>query len=83
MNNSVEFLDIFRTTQHVGSNVDYTPNIFVHSWGINPTDMFPPNVSIITWRAYDTLDTFHGFVLLSNHKLLILERIELKRICIK
>ena len=34
VNNSVEFLDVFRTTQHIQSRVDYTPNIFVHSWGI-------------------------------------------------
>ena len=51
MNESVEFLDVVRTTQHVGSRVDYTPNIFVHSWGINYTDMLPPNVSTITRRA--------------------------------
>ena len=37
LNNSVEFLDVVRTTQHVGSRVDYTPNIFLHSWGFNPT----------------------------------------------
>ena len=43
VNDSVEFLDVVRKTQHVGSRVDYTPNIFVHSWGFNPTDMFPTN----------------------------------------
>ena len=54
LNYSVEFLDIVCNTQHVGSCVDYTPNIFVHSWGVNPTDMIPANVSTITRRAYDT-----------------------------
>ena len=80
MNNSVKFLDVVHTTQHVRRRVDYTPNIFVHSWGINPTDMFPPNVSTITRRAYDPIVSFHGFVLRSNHKRLRLKRIELKRI---
>ena len=42
LNTSVEFLDVVRVTQHVGSRVDYTPNIFVHSWGVNPTDTTPP-----------------------------------------
>ena len=83
MNNSVEFLDIVRITQHVQSRVDYIPNIFVHSLVINPTDMFPPNVSTITWRAYDHIVTFHVFVLRSNHERLILKRIELKRIRVK
>ena len=31
---SVEFLAVVRTTQHVRSRVNYTPNISVHSWGI-------------------------------------------------
>ena len=81
MNDSVEFIEIVRTTQHVQSRDDYTPNISVHSCGINPTDMFPPNVSTITQRAYDHIVTFCGFVLRSNHEHLILKRIELKRIC--
>ena len=80
VNDSVEFLDILRTTQHVGIRVDYTPNIFVHSWGVNPTDMIPANVSIITRRAYDPIVSFHGFVLRSNHVSLRLKRIALKRI---
>ena len=42
--------------------------------------MFPPNVSTITQRAYDTIVTFHGFFLRSNHERLRLKRIELKRI---
>ena len=29
LNNSVKFLDVVHTTQHVGSRVDFTPNIFV------------------------------------------------------
>ena len=29
LNTSVEFLDVVRVTQHVGSRVDYTPLIFV------------------------------------------------------
>ena len=77
---SVEFLDVVRKTQHVRSRVYYTPNIFVRSWGINPNDMFPPNVYTITRRSYDPTVTFHGFVLHSNHKRLRLKRIELKRI---
>ena len=83
MNNSVKFLDVVHTTQHVRRRVDYTPNIFVHSWGINPTDMFPPNVSAITRRAYDPIVNFHEFVMWSNHEPLRLKRIELKRICVK
>ena len=83
LNDSVEFLDVIRTNQHVQSRVNYTPNIFVHSWGINPTDMFPPNVSTITRRAYDPIVTFHGSVLRSNHERLRLKRIELKRIRVK
>ena len=43
VNKSVEFIDVVRTTQHVGSLVNYTSNISVHSWGVNPTDMFLPN----------------------------------------
>ena len=45
--------------------------------------MFPPNVSTITWRAYDPIVTFHGFVLRSNHERLRLKRIELKCICVE
>ena len=30
LNASVKFLDVVRVTQHVGSRVDYTPNIFIH-----------------------------------------------------
>ena len=74
---SVEFLDVVRVTQHVGSRVNYTLNIFVCSWGVNPTDMIPANVSTITRRAYDPICYFHRFVLRSNHKRLILKRIEL------
>ena len=33
---SVEFLDVVRVSQHVGSRVDYTPNIF-----------FTPGVSVL------------------------------------
>ena len=80
MNKSVEFLDVARTTQYVQSCFDYTPNIFVHSWGVNPTDMFTPNVSTITRSAYNLPVTFHRFVLRSNHERLRLKRIMLKRI---
>ena len=80
LNNSVEFLDVVCTTQHVGSRVDYTPNIFVHSWGVNPTDMIPANVSTVTRRAYDPICSFHGFFLRSNHERLRLKQIELKHI---
>ena len=81
LTDSVEFLDVVRTTQHVGIRVEYTSNIFVHSWGFNPTDMIPANVSTITRRAYDPICSFHGFVLRSNHNRLRLNRIELK--CIR
>ena len=77
---SVEFLDIVCVTQHIGSHVDYTPNIFIHSWGVNPTDMIPTNVSIITGRAYYPIGYFHRFILWSNHECLRLKQIELKRI---
>ena len=80
VNESVEFLDVVRTTQHVRSRVDYTPNIFVHSWGVNTTDMLPPNVSTITRRAYNIPVTFHRLVLQSIHERLRLKRIKLKRI---
>ena len=76
LNDSVEFLDVVCVTQYIGSRVDYTPNI----WGVNPTDTITSNVSTITRRAYDTIRTFHGFVLRSNHERLRLKRIELKRI---
>ena len=75
VNDSVEFLDVVCTPHHVVNCVNYTPNIFVHSWGVNTTDMIPSNVSTITRRAYDTIFSFHGFVLRSNH-----ERLRLKRI---
>ena len=78
MKDSVKFLDVVRTTQHIRSRVNYTPNIFVHFWGINPIDMLPPNVSTINRRAYDPIVTFHGFVLWPNHERLRLKRIELK-----
>ena len=31
LNASVKFLDVVPVTQHIGSCVDYTPNIFIHS----------------------------------------------------
>ena len=68
LNASVEFLDIVRVTHHVGSCVGYTPNIFVHSWGFNPTDTIPSNVSSVTLRAYDPVCSFHGLVFRSNHE---------------
>ena len=77
---SVEFIDVISVTQHVGSRVDYTPNIFVHSWGVNPTYTIPPNIYTITRRAYDPIRNFHGFVLRSNHERLRLKRVELKLI---
>ena len=83
LNMSVKFLDVVRVTQHVGSRVDYTPNIFVRFWGVNPTDTIPPDISTITRRAYNSILNFHGFVLRSNHKRLRLKRIEFKRICFK
>ena len=83
VNSSVKSFHIVRVTQHVGIRVDYTPNIFVQSWGINPTDTITANVSTITRRAYDHIVTFHGFVLWSNHERLRSKRIELKRIHVK
>ena len=83
VNDSVDFLDVVRTTQHVGSRFDYTPNIFVHSWGVNPTDMITTNVSTITRHAYDPIVSLHGFILRSNHERLRLKRIDLKRICVE
>ena len=80
LNDSVEFLNVVCTTQHVGSCFDYSPNIFVHSWGVNPTDTISVNVFNITRRAYDPIFYFRGFVLRSNHERFRLKRIELKRI---
>ena len=45
--------------------------------------MIPPNVSTITRRAYNLPFTFHGLVLRSNNKRLILKRIESRRICVE
>ena len=80
LNASVEFLDVVRATQHVGSRVNYTSNIFINSLGVNPTDTIPANVSDITRRTYDPIRCFHGFVLQSNHEPLRLKIIELKHI---
>ena len=81
VNKSVGFLNVVRTTQHVLSHVtSWNPNLFLHSWGVNPTDMIPPNVSTITRHAYDHIRNFHGVVFRSNHDCLRLKRIELKRI---
>ena len=77
---SVEFLNVVRVTQHVGSRVNNTPNISIQSWGVNTNDTIPPNVSTITRRAYDHIRNFHGFVFRSNHDRLRLKRIELKHI---
>ena len=70
----------FLTKSAVGSRVDYTPNIFICSWGVNPTDTIPPKVSTIIRRAYDPIRFFQGFFLQSNHKRLRLKRINFKRI---
>ena len=80
LNASVEFLVVVRVTQNVVSCVDYTPNIFIHSWGVNPTDTIPANVYTITRRAYDPIRYFCGFVLRSNYERLRQKQIELKRI---
>ena len=58
VNNSVEFIAVVRVNHHFGSRVDYTPNMFIHSWGVNPTDTIPSNVSTISRRAYDSIRTF-------------------------
>ena len=83
LNNSAEFLDVVCTTQHVGSCVNCTPNIFVHSWVVNPTDMIPSIVSTITRRAYDPIVSFYGFILRSTHERLRLKRIELTHILVE
>ena len=83
LNASVEFIDVVCVTQRVGNRVDYTPNIFIHSWGVNPNDTIPANVSTITWRDYDPICSFHGFVLWSNHEHIRMKRIELKHIRFK
>ena len=80
VNGSVESIEVVRVTQHVGSRVNYTPNMFIYSWGVNPTDTIPPNVYNITWHAYDPICTFHGLVLRCNNERLRLKRIDLKRI---
>ena len=80
LNASVKFLEVVRITHPVGSRVDYTPNILIRSWGVNPTDTIPPNVYTISRRAYDPICNFYGFVLQSNHERLRLKRIELKHI---
>ena len=59
--------------------VIYTPNMFVHYWGTNPT-MIYPTVSNITRRAYDTITTQCGFILRCNHERLRLKWVERKRI---
>ena len=81
VNERVKFLDVVRTTQHVRSYVSsWTPNIFVQSWSLYPTNMIPPNVSTITLCPYNLPVTFHGLVLRSNHERLRLKRIETRRI---
>ena len=80
LNSSVEFIDVVRITHHVGSRVNYTPNICIYSWVFNPTDTITDNVSTITQCAYDPICSFRRFVLRSNHELLRLKRIELKHI---
>ena len=81
MNESVEFFDVVRTTQHVQSRVaSWIPNIFVHSWVLYPTTMIPPNVYTMTRHAYNLPVTFHGLVLRSNQERLRLKRIESRQI---
>ena len=80
MNESVEFLDVVYTTQHVRSRgASWTKKIFVHSWGPYPT-MILPNVSTITRRAYNLPVTSYTFVLRANHERIILNHIESKLI---
>ena len=80
LNASVKFLNVVHVTQHVGSCIDCNPNICVQSWGVNPTDMIPTNVSTINRRAYDPIHYFNVFVLRSNHKRLRLKRIRFNSI---
>ena len=78
LNNRVQFICF----SHVTSDVEvviYTPNLFVHNWGINPT-MIYPTVSSIIRLAYDPITTQRGFVLRCNHERLRLKRVESKRI---
>ena len=73
LKNSVEFIRFAQITLNV-EVVIYTPNIFVHNWGTNPT-MIYPTVSNITRRAYNHITTQRVFVLQCNH-----ERLRLKRV---
>ena len=80
MNESVEFIDVVRTTQHVRSCVaSWNPNNFIHSWVPYPT-IIPLDVSTITRRGYNLPVTLHGLVLRSSHKRLRLKHIESRRI---
>ena len=73
VNESVKFMDVAHTTQHVQSRVaSWTKNIFVHSWGLYPS-MIPPYITTITRRAYNLPVTFHRLVLRSNHDCLRLK----------
>ena len=44
---SVEFLDVARVTHHVGSRVDYTPNIF----GVSILLIQPPLMFLLSVRV--------------------------------
>ena len=73
LNNSVKFLRLV----HVNFDsevVIFTPNLFIHDWGTNPTVIYP-TVSNITRRAYNPITTERGFVLRCNHERLILKRV--------
>ena len=74
MNNTVKFI----CSVHVNFDsevVIFTPNIFIHDWGTNPTVMFHID-SIITQRAYDPITVERGIVLRCNHEYLRLRRVD-------
>ena len=79
LNNSVKFIRLAHITSDVEVAI-YTPNLFIHDWGTNPT-MIYPTVSNITRRAYDSITTQRGLVLQCNHEHLRLKWVERK--CIR
>ena len=81
LNSSVEFIR-FAPIISDAEVVIYTPILFVHDWGTNPT-MIYPNVSNLTQRAYVPITTQKGFIFRCNHERLILKMVERKRITLE
>ena len=74
LNNSAKFI-CFVHVNFDAEVVIFTPNIFIHDWGTNPT-MIYPTVSNITRRTYDPITTESGFVLRYKHERLRLKRVD-------